>query len=103
MIDRLGARHPVRALEGQTLVEVLQDNEDTLGSSCKSAFLLFGVICHAIECTHASRISCAGLCISPEGRGQNEAHISLPNEYLNRFPPPDRHTLEDVASCITPK
>ncbi|KAK9852588.1 hypothetical protein WJX84_003523 [Apatococcus fuscideae] len=76
LIDRLGGRHPVRAMEGQSLVEVLQDNEDMLGADC--------------------------LCISPEGRGQNESHITLPNEYLSRFPAPDQRTLEDVASRITP-
>ena len=105
-------------MEGQTLVEVFQDNEDMLGSDCEYFLQLwmYRCLCKAMHCNPLTLAtaysvnaawSCemldAGLCISPEGRGQNEAHITLPNEYLTRFPPPDQRTLEDVASRITPK
>jgi hypothetical protein len=65
IIDKLGRRHTIRGLEGQTIVDVLESRRDTFGDDA--------------------------LALGPEGHGTYEAHIKLPNELLATYPPPQGH------------
>jgi hypothetical protein len=74
VIDKLGRRHTLRGLEGQTLAELLEQHSATLGEEA--------------------------VALSPEGRGAPEAHVKVPNELLARLPAPgddDARTLREVA------
>lgn len=63
IIDGSGRRFPVRGLEGQTVSEVLEADEGPLDVS-------------------------DFMCLSPEGRGQPECVVTVPNEFTTRIPPP---------------
>jgi len=80
VIDKAGHRFPMRGLEGQTLVDVL-GSQDTLD-------------------VHDY------LCLGPQGRDEPECVVTVPNEFLQRIPPPgeeDLKALEQIAeSSITP-
>ncbi|CAL5229354.1 g12665 [Coccomyxa viridis] len=67
VFDTQGHRHTLRGRQGQTLVELLADNEAIIGE---------GVV---------------GL--SPEGRGIMEALVTVPNDYLEQIPAPDAQDL----------
>ena len=49
--------------------------------------------------------------LSPEGRGELEAHVSVPNEWLKQLPPltdEDKRSLEEIApyvgrKCVHPR
>jgi len=74
VIDKAGRRHPVRGLAGQTLVQALEQ-QDALDVSDY-------------------------LCLSPEGRGEWELVVSVPNEFTTRIPAPgedDVKSLEQIA------
>ncbi|KAL0046696.1 hypothetical protein WJX82_007593 [Trebouxia sp. C0006] len=60
VVDVYGQRHVLRALTGHTLVDVLQEHSELLGSE---------------EVTE-----------SPEGRGVVECVVSVPNEFLEQIP-----------------
>ena len=41
--------------------------------------------------------------LSPEGRGELEAHVSVPNEWLKQLPPltdEDKRSLEEIAPYV---
>lgn len=52
-------------------------------------------------CTHFQGDMCAEVIgLSPEGRGQLEAHVTVPNEWLKMLPPltdDDRRALDEIA------
>jgi len=78
IIDRQGLHHTLRGLEGQTLVEVLAANLDTLGDEV--------------------------VVRSPEGRGAIEAHVKVPNELVFRIPVPrgdDARSLAEVVDSVS--
>ncbi|KAK9824656.1 hypothetical protein WJX72_012112 [[Myrmecia] bisecta] len=78
VIGKDGHRFPIRGRIGQTVAEVLRENEDTIGEE--------------------------NICLSPEGRNEFEAHIMLPNEFLEHIPhssPQDKKYLEEIAPTIT--
>lgn len=81
VIDGSGRRFPVRGLEGQTVSQVLAADEGPLDVS-------------------------EFMCLSPEGRGQVECVVTVPNEYTKRIPPPgidEFRQLEQIAEhSITP-
>lgn len=78
VFDTQGRRHNLRGMEGQLLVDLLAENEESLG------------------------VDVVGL--SPEGRGVQEAVVSIPNEFLARIPPPspaDMRALSELSPSGT--
>lgn len=73
----MGKRHALKGLEGQTLVDIIQDNISALGEDA--------------------------IARGPEGAGALECHIKIPNELLDIFPEPqgdERRYLSEVGMNI---
>lgn len=81
VVDGTGRRFPIRGMEGQTLVEVLENHEGPLDVSDY-------------------------MCLKPSGRGEHECVVHVPNEFMRRLTPPgddDFKELEQISEAsITP-
>lgn len=60
VVDQVGRRHVLRGLEGQSIVDVVQEN--------------------------SSMFSGDVVCLSPEGQGRGEMHVKVPNEMEAHLP-----------------
>lgn len=81
VVDGTGRRFPIRGMEGQTLVELLENQEGPLDVSDY-------------------------MCLKPSGRGEHECVVHVPNEFTRRLTPPgfeDFKELEQISEgAITP-
>lgn len=75
MIDKEGRRHALRGIIGQNLADLIAAHVDTLGDDAVAR--------------------------SPEGRGNIEAHVKVPNEMFSKVPAPagdDERYLNELAA-----
>eukprot|EP00887_Chlorella_sp_A99_P004617 scaffold4.g4617.t1 len=77
IVDKLGRRHVVRGLEGQSIVDVIAAHSEQLGEDV--------------------------LCLSPDGRDKWDVHIKVPVELLDRVPLSDRDDVIALEQVADPK